>query len=113
MFDYMTKIRLRSYNARKVVTSSKLEESLTAAKVIATNAITSDPYASYGTEVPRVIPGSKQYWKSFSYDLVAMTEQLGIPDFFLPCPLMITGLKYNQLLRKDGVLVQILRSFKI
>ena len=48
MFDYMTKIRLRSYNARKVVTSSKLEESLTAAKVIAANAITSDPYASYG-----------------------------------------------------------------
>ena len=44
---------------------------------------TSDPYDSYGTEVPRVIPGSKQYWKSFGYDLVAMTEQLGIPDFFL------------------------------
>ena len=42
----------------------------------------SDPYDSYGTEVPRVIPGSKQYWKSFGYDLVAMTEQLGIPDFF-------------------------------
>ena len=83
MFDYMTKIHLRSYNAGKVVTSSKLEESLTAGKVIAADRPTSDPYDSYGTEVPRVIPGSKQYWKSFGYDLVAMTEQLGIPDFFL------------------------------
>ena len=42
-----------------------------------------DPYAAYGTEVPRSIPGSKQYWKSFGLDLVAMTEQRGIPDFFL------------------------------
>ena len=82
MFDYMTKIRLRSYNARKVVTSSKLEEKLTVGKVMAADRPTSDPYDSYGTEVPRVIPGSKQYWKSFGYDLVAMTEQLGIPDFF-------------------------------
>ena len=83
MFDYMTKIRLRSYNARKVVASSKLEESLTAGKVMAAERTTSDPYESYGTEVPRVIPGSKQYWKSFGYDLVAMTAQLGMPDYFL------------------------------
>ena len=81
MFDYMTKIRLRAYNSKKVVTSGKLEESLTAGKVIAADKPLSDPYASYGTEVPRVVPGSKQYWKSFGYDLVAMTEQLGIPDF--------------------------------
>ena len=78
----MTKIRLRSYNARKVVTSSKLEEKLTVGKVMAADRPMSNPYDSYGTEVPRVIPGSKQYWKSFGYDLVAMTEQLGIPDFF-------------------------------
>ena len=45
-----------------------------------------DPYASYGTEVPRVIPGSKQYWKGFGYDLVAITEQLGIPDFLTLSP---------------------------
>ena len=83
MFDYMTKVRLRSYNARKVVASSKLETSLTAGTVIAADRPMSDPYASYGTEVPRVIPGSKQYWKGFGYDLVAMTDQLGIPDFFL------------------------------
>ena len=82
MFDYMTKICLRSFNARKVVTCSKLEESLTAGRVMAAERPMSDPYDSYGTEVPRVIPGSKQYWKSFGYDLVAMIEQLGIPDFF-------------------------------
>ena len=83
MFDYMTKIRLRAYNSKKVVASSRLEEILTAGKVIAADKPLSDPYASYGTEVPRVVPGSKQYWKSFGYDLVAMTEQLGIPDFFV------------------------------
>ena len=71
----------------------------------------SDPYDSYGTEVPHVIPGSKQYWKSFGYDLVAMTEQLGIPDF-LPCPPTITGLIYNLPSGKDGGLVQIPQSFK-
>ena len=83
MFDYMTKIRLRAYIARKLVTTSKLEESLTAGKVIAADKPISDTYASYGTEVPRVVPGSKQYWKSFGFDLVAMTDQLGIPDFFV------------------------------
>ena len=83
MFDYMTKVRLRSYNARKVVASSKLETSLTAGTVIAADRPMSDPYASYSTEVPCVIPGSRQYWKGFGYDLVAMTDQLGIPYFFL------------------------------
>ena len=66
-----------------MVASGKLEECLTAGKVIAADKPLSDPYASYGTEVPRVVLGSKQYWKSFGYDLVAMTEQLGIPDFFV------------------------------
>ena len=61
MFDYMTKIRLRAYNCRRVVVSSRLEERFTAGKVIATDKPLSDPYASYGTEVPRVVPGSKQY----------------------------------------------------
>ena len=83
MFDYMTKIRLRAYNSEKVVASGKLEENLSAGKVTAADKPLSDPYASYGTEVPRVVPGSKQYWKSFGYDLVAMIEQLGIPDFFV------------------------------
>ena len=62
MFDYMTKIRLRSYNARKVVTSSKLEESLTAGKVMGTGRPMSDPYDSYGTEVPCVIPVLEIFW---------------------------------------------------
>ena len=68
----MTKVHLRSNNVRIVVKSSKLEKSLTAGKVMAT------PNDSYGTEVPCVIPGSKQYWKSYGYDLVAMTAQQGI-----------------------------------
>ena len=83
MFDYMTKIRLRAYNSRKVVGVSRLERNLTAGEVTEANKDKHDPYASYGTDVPRCVPGSKQYWKSFGLDLVAMTEQRGIPDFFL------------------------------
>ena len=59
---------------------------MTVGKVTVADKSKSDPYASYGTEVPHVVPGSKQYWKSFDYDLVAMTEQLGIPDLFLTLP---------------------------
>ena len=83
MFDYMTKIRLRAYNSRKVVGVSRLERNLTAGEVTEANKGKYDPYASYGTDVPRNVPGSKQYWKSFGLDLVAMTEQRGIPDYFL------------------------------
>ena len=83
MFDCMTKIRMRAYNARKVVGVSRLEHNLTAAEVSKANKDSHDPYASYGTDVPRCIPGSKQYWKTFGLNLVAMTQQLGIPDFFL------------------------------
>lgn len=38
-----------------------------------------DPYAVYGTDISRIIPGSKQFWKSFGLDFV---EQRGLPDFF-------------------------------
>ena len=83
MFDYMTKIRLRAYNSRKVVGVSRLECNLTAGEVTEANKDKHDPYASYGTDVPHNVPGPKQYWKSFGLDLVAMTEQRGIPDYFL------------------------------
>ena len=83
MFDYMTKSRMHSYNVRKIIGVSKLEHKLTAGEVSKANIDLHDPYALYGTDVPRTIPGLKQYWKSFGLDLVAMTQQLGIPDFFL------------------------------
>ena len=82
MFDYMTKIRMHAYNARKVVGVSRLEHKLTAGKINQVSKDLHDPYASYGTDVPRSIPGSKQYWKSFGLSIVAMTQQMGIPDFF-------------------------------
>jgi len=68
---------------QKIVGVCKLEHTLTAGEVSKANKDLHDPYASYGTDVPRSIPGSKQYWKSFGLDLVALTQQLGIPDFFL------------------------------
>lgn len=37
----------------------------------------------YGTEIPRIIPGSREFWRSFGLDLVAFVEQRGLPDFFL------------------------------
>ena len=43
----------------------------------------SDPYSVYGTEIPRIIPGSKEFWRSFGLDLVAFVEQRGLPNFFL------------------------------
>ena len=72
MFDYMTKIRLQQYNSKKIIAVSKLEQNLTAGNVLAADRATeNDNYASYGSDVPRIIPGSKQYWKSFGYDLIA------------------------------------------
>ena len=84
MFDYMTKIRLRQYNSKKIIAVSKLEQNLTAGNVLAADRATeNDNYASYGSDVPRIIPGSKQYWKCFGYDLIATVEQLGVPDYFI------------------------------
>jgi len=79
-YDLMTKLRLRAYNARRVVKVSQLTETLDATKV---RQAESDPYRIYGSEVPRVIPGSKQHWRSFGLDLVAFVEQRGLPDFFV------------------------------
>ena len=42
-----------------------------------------DPYAIYGAQVPRVVPGSKQYWKTFGLDLVVFVQQHGLPDIFV------------------------------
>ena len=52
-------------NARRIVKVGNLQESLDAGKVKS-----QDPHAIYGTQVPRVVPGSKQYWKTFGLDLV-------------------------------------------
>ena len=81
-YDEMVKLRLKAYNCRRVVRVSDLSEDLTAAKVLDTEKFT-DPYAVYGTEVPRSIPGSRQHWKSFSLDLVSFSEQRGLPDLFV------------------------------
>ena len=82
-YGYMTKIRLHMNNCRWVVKVGSLQESLHAGEVKG-----QDPYAIYGTQVPRVIPGSKQYWKSFGLDLVAFVAQRGLPDFFVTLHLM-------------------------
>ena len=62
-----------------MVRVSDLSEDLTAAKVFDTEKPT-DPYAIYGTEVPRSIPGSRQHWTSFSLDLVSFS---GLQDLFV------------------------------
>ena len=79
----MTKIRMHAYNARKIVGVSKLQHKLTTGEVSKASIDLNDPYASYDTDVPSCIPGSKQYWKSFGLNLFVMTQQLGIPDFVL------------------------------
>ena len=77
-FDCMTKMRLRMNNARRVVKVGSLQESLDAGKVKR-----QDPYSIYDNQVPLVVPGSKQYWKTFGLDLVAFVQQCGLPDFFV------------------------------
>ena len=77
-YDYMVKVRLRMYHARKVVKVQNLAQPLSAGDLK-----NSDPYAVYGTEIPRIIPGSRQFWKSFGLDLVSFVEQRGLPQFFL------------------------------
>ena len=62
------------HKARKVV---KVQNLLTANRVCGQ----SDPYSVYGTEIPRIIPGSKEFWRSFGLDLVAFVEQRGLPNF--------------------------------
>ena len=113
MFDYMTKIRMRAYNARRIVGVTRLESKLTAGELLNTNRDKHDPYAAHGTDVPRSIPGTKQYWKSFGLDLVAMTEQRGISDFFLTVSPNDTGHTYRQPSGKDGVPVLIPQSSTI
>ena len=81
-YDEMVKLRLRAYNSRRVVRVSDLSENLTAGTVVDAEK-SNDPYAVYGSEVPRSIPGSRQHWKSFSLDLVSFSEQRGLPDFFV------------------------------
>ena len=66
------------HNSRRLVQVQNLTNTLDAR-----SARESDPYATYGTEVPRIIPGSKQFWRSFGLDLVSFVEQRGVPDFFL------------------------------
>ena len=78
-YDYMLKVRLRMHEARKVVKVHSLSEPLTADRVSSQF----DPYSVYGTEIPRIIPGSRELWRSCGLDLVAFVEQRGLPDFFL------------------------------
>ena len=61
--DYMTR-------CRKVEKVQDLTNSLSAPQARQT-----DPYAVYGTEISRLIPGSKQFWRSFGLDIVAFVEQ--------------------------------------
>ena len=76
-YDYMVKVQMRMHDASKV---HNLTESLNASNVKG-----ADPYAVYGTgtDIPRIIPGSKQFWKPFGLDLVSFVEQRGLPQFFL------------------------------
>lgn len=73
----MLKVRFRMHEARKVV---KVSEPLTADCAVEH----SDPYSVYGTEISRIIPGSREFWMSFGLDLVAFVDQRSLPDFFFP-----------------------------
>ena len=69
----MLKVGLRMHEARKVVKVQSLSEPLTAVSN------QSDPYSVYSTEIPRIIPVSREFWRSFGLDL---GREEG-PNFFL------------------------------
>jgi len=99
----MTKIRLRLYNSKKVVAVNKLEQNLTTGQVMSAGKATdTDKYASYGTDVPRIIPGSKEYWKSFGYNLIATENSWESLIILSHCLQMIIGPKFNRRLGKAG-----------
>ena len=55
-YNYMLKVCLRVHEARKVVRVQSLSVPLTADRV-------SGLYSVYGTDIPRIIPGSKEFWR--------------------------------------------------
>ena len=63
--------------------------------------IVSGPYSVYGTEIPRIIPGSKEFWRSFGFDLVAFVEQMGLPNYFLTLT-AYNGWSHVQATLRDG-----------
>ena len=110
-YDYMCKVRLRMHNARKVVQVQKLSAPLNASHLSET-----DPYSVYGSEIPRIVPGSKQFWRSFGLDLVYFVEKRGLPDFFLTLtaydgwPHVQSTLKHGWGAQGDHISVQDLAS---
>ena len=65
-YDYMVKVRMRCHNLTESLNASNLKGA--------------DPYAVYGTDIPRIIPGSKQFWKSFGLDRVPVKAGLQEPE---------------------------------
>ena len=69
-----------------------------------------------GSEIPRIIPGSKQFWRSFGLDLVYFVEKRGLPDFFLTLtaydgrPHVQSTLKHGWGAQADHITVQDLAS---
>ena len=57
-YDYMVKVRMRMHNARKVIKVSNLAQTLSASDVKQHG----DPYAVYGTDIPRIIPVLEVLW---------------------------------------------------
>ena len=78
----MTKMRLHGYSACRTVKVGEPTDKLSAGKVRQSTKH-DQPYSIYETQVPRMIPSSTQYLKSFCLDLTAVVDQRGLPDFFV------------------------------
>jgi len=70
------------YASRRTLNCTQLSEPLNA-KEVRDGEKSSNHYEVYGSEVPQIVPGSLQNWKSFGLDLTAMVEQRGLPDLFV------------------------------
>ena len=77
-FDRLTKSRIFYYNCARKARRTGRDVPMTSESIKRQN-----PYDMYGTDVPNTIPGSKGYWSSRLLDVLAMSRELGKPDFFV------------------------------
>ena len=83
MLDRHIKRRLISYARLRKVAKHKLSNTLTVSDVLEEETEKTGRYDKYGQEVPNSIPGCKSYWSSKLLNLLAMSRELGQPDFFI------------------------------
>lgn len=81
-YDRMIKSRIFYYNKVRRARRSVSDGALTVQHV-KNETESKNPYDAYGKDIPTTVPGSKGFWSSRLLDVLAMSRELGKPDFFV------------------------------